>query len=70
MDEIGREKTILSSCNYFFEEFKLAIDILTSGTISFKPYITHELPIEKAVEAFNLVGNRIKSGALKVILKP
>ncbi|GAH37080.1 unnamed protein product, partial [marine sediment metagenome] len=30
----------------------------------------HELPIEKAVEAFNLVGNRIKSGALKVILKP
>ncbi len=70
MDELGREKTILSSCNYLFKEFKLAIDILTSGKISFKPYITHELPIEKAVEAFNLVGNRIKSGALKVILKP
>lgn len=69
MDEISRERIIRSSCNYLFPEFKMAIDLASSGKIDFGSFITHELPLTKAPEAFMVALDKNKSGALKVVLK-
>lgn len=70
MDELGKERSIQSSCNYLFPEFKMVIDLTASGKIDLKPYITHKLPLAQAPEAFALASDRTTSGALKVVLKP
>lgn len=70
MDELGREKSICSSCNFLPSEFRLAIDMVTSGKIDLKSYITHEMQLIKVREAFEIASDRIKSGALKIVLKP
>lgn len=45
----------------FDSEFSLAVDLLGKGLIDVKPLITATLPVEKAVEAFELATNRSRS---------
>ena len=48
----------------FHEEFALAIDLMKKGLVDLKPLVTHRLPMEKAVEAFEIAND--KSQAMKV----
>jgi L-idonate 5-dehydrogenase len=50
----------------FHEEFALAVDLMGRGLIDVKPLVTATLPIERAVEAFELASDR--SRAMKVQL--
>jgi len=42
----------------FHEEFATAVQLMQQGQINVKPLISHTLPIEKAVEAFELASDR------------
>ncbi|SHN07309.1 L-idonate 5-dehydrogenase [Roseibium suaedae] len=45
----------------FHEEFGLAVDLINRKRVNLKPLITGTFPIEQAVEAFELAGDRSKS---------
>lgn len=45
----------------FDQEFALAVELLGKGLIDVKPLITDTLPIERAVEAFELATDRSRS---------
>jgi L-idonate 5-dehydrogenase len=50
----------------FHEEFAWAVDMIGSGTIDLSPLLTATVPVERAVEAFDLAAD--KSKAIKVQL--
>jgi L-idonate 5-dehydrogenase len=50
----------------FHEEFQWAVDLIGSGRVDLSPMITASVPIDRAVEAFELAADR--SRAMKVQL--
>ena len=48
----------------FHEEFPLAVEFMRSGLVDLNPMISHTLTLDRAVEAFDLAGDR--SQAMKV----
>ena len=42
----------------FHEEFSMAVSLMRAGRIDVKPLISHTLPLEQAVEAFELASDR------------
>lgn len=61
----AREIELIGSFR-FHEEFGLAVDMLTSGRIDVTPILSEQFPAAKAIQAFNMAGDR--SRALKVHL--
>jgi threonine dehydrogenase-like Zn-dependent dehydrogenase len=51
----------------FHEEFETAIKLMQLGLIDVKPLISHTMPMEKAVEAFELASDR--AVAMKIQLR-
>ena len=47
--------------------FQLAVDFITRGEIDMAPFVTHQFPITKVQEAFELASSK-EDGALKVSL--
>lgn len=45
----------------FHEEFPVAIKLMQEGLIDVKPLITHTLPLDRAVEAFEIANDRSKA---------
>jgi L-idonate 5-dehydrogenase len=50
----------------FDDEFQLAVDMIGQGLVDLKPLVSATLPFDRAVEAFELAGDR--SRAMKVQL--
>ncbi len=42
----------------FHEEFVEAVELMKAGKVDLKPLISHTLPVEQAVEAFNIANDR------------
>ena len=42
----------------FDEEFELAVDLMGKGVVDVKPLLTHTIPFEQAVEAFETANDR------------
>jgi 2-desacetyl-2-hydroxyethyl bacteriochlorophyllide A dehydrogenase len=68
--QLSGERTIKSSSNYFFHDFQCALDLTAAGRLDLKPLITHRFPIDKAVEAFDVMLKKEKTQALKVVILP
>lgn len=64
------ERVIMTSANFKYEEYPIAMELLYSGRVQAEPLITHRFPIEQAVEAFQAADNKQASGAIKVIVNP
>ena len=45
--------------------FQLSVDFITRGDIDMEPFVTHQLPITRVQEAFDLASSK-EDGALKV----
>jgi len=67
---IAGEKLAMTSANFKYEEYPIAMELLYSGRVQAEPLITHRLPIEQGVEAFQAADNKAESGAIKVIINP
>jgi threonine dehydrogenase-like Zn-dependent dehydrogenase len=67
-DLYTKELTITTSYRSPFT-FQRAVDLVSSGRLSLKPLITHVLPLDDIVKAFDIVEER-KHGVIKAIIKP
>lgn len=58
MTQITVKELELRGSFRFHEEFPLAVEMIAKGLIAVKPLITHTIAFDKAVEAFELAGDR------------
>lgn len=70
LKDLSNERSISSVTNSPYLDFRQSIRMLEAGLINVKPLITHVLDMEEYKKGFDLLSQREKSGAVKVILKP
>ncbi|MGF1594486.1 MAG: L-idonate 5-dehydrogenase [Kiloniellaceae bacterium] len=58
MMQVTAKELELRGCFRFHEEFPLAVEMIAKGLIDVKPLITHTLGFDRALEAFELAGDR------------
>ena len=58
MMQITAKELDLRGSFRFHEEFSVAVDMMRSGLIDVKPLITHTMPFEEAVAAFEIANDR------------
>lgn len=51
-------------------EFRIALDMMSSGRIEAAPLITHRFPLDRISEAFAAADDKRSSGAIKVLVMP
>ena len=61
MMQITAKELDLRGSFRFHEEFTMAVNLMQSGRIDVKPLISHTLPLEDAVQAFELATDRSQS---------
>ena len=64
MQQVTVKELDLRGCFRFHEEFATAVTLMQKGLINVKPLITHTMPLEEAVQAFEIANDR--SQAIKV----
>ena len=70
LSELGGERAIRSSCNYFFHEFQMALDLAAAGKVRLGPLITDRFPLSEANSAFDLLLREGAMEAMKVVILP
>jgi L-idonate 5-dehydrogenase len=58
MQQVTVKELDLRGTFRFHEEFGWAVELMRAGLIDVKPLITHTLPLDDAVEAFRIAGDR------------
>jgi len=53
----------------FHAEFKTAVELMSAGLVDVKPLITHSLPMDSAIEAFNIAGQREKAMKAQILFQ-
>ncbi len=66
---LGSERTITTSSNAFYKDVEKAYQLIESGVIDVKPWITHRFPLEDFDKAFDLLLSDPKE-AYKVVFEP
>ena len=64
------QRVTMTSANFKYEDYPIAMELLYSGRVQAEPLITHRFPIEDALEAFEAADDKETSGAIKVIINP
>jgi 2-desacetyl-2-hydroxyethyl bacteriochlorophyllide A dehydrogenase len=65
---LSGERTIRTSSNAMYTDFPRVIELVSAGQVKVDPLITHHFDLSDAVKAFEVVCNKGKSGAVKVII--
>jgi 2-desacetyl-2-hydroxyethyl bacteriochlorophyllide A dehydrogenase len=68
-----RKELTITWCNSYStwegeSEYRVALDLLSSGRINAEPLITHHYPLEQIGDAFAAAADKRTSGALKVLV--
>lgn len=66
---LGSERKITTSSNAFYSDVEKAYELLSTGAIDVKPWITHKLSLEEFATAFEMLTKSPKS-AYKVVFEP
>lgn len=66
---LGSERTLTTSSNAHYRDLSEAFELLDSGSVDVKPWITHRLPLEEHQQAFELLSQSPKA-AYKVVFEP
>jgi L-idonate 5-dehydrogenase len=64
MQQVTTKELDLRGSFRFHEEFPLAVELMQAGLVDLKPLITHTVPLDDAVKAFDTANDR--SRAVKV----
>ena len=67
---LAGQRAVMTSANFKYSEWPVALELLFSGRIKAEPLITHRFPISQGIEAFQVADLKDKSGAIKVIINP
>lgn len=70
MGLIGGEKTITCSANHLYEDYVIGVELMASGQVKVKPFITHLMDLEDYEEAFKMLLQKEEHGVIKIVLKP
>jgi threonine dehydrogenase-like Zn-dependent dehydrogenase len=65
---LAGERLITTSANNTYPDFQAALDLMAAGRLQTAPLITHVLPLEEAVRAFEIAAHKAAHGALKVVV--
>jgi len=69
-----REVDLIGASSYAYwgnvAEFKIALDLLSSGRVDAKSLVTQRFPLERINEGFEAFANKRETGAIKVVLTP
>lgn len=68
--QLAGERQITTSANFAYPDFQMALDLLAAGRVKAGPIITHVLPLDEAVRAFEIAAHKEQHGALKVVITP
>lgn len=66
---LGSERSFTTSSNAFYRDLSEAFELLNTGTLDVKPWITHKFPLEDYQKAFDLLLKDPKE-AYKVVFEP
>jgi len=67
---LAGERIITTSANNLFPEYSIAVELMASGKVKVKPFITHIFKLDEVNEAFNVAINKEEYEAIKVVLVP
>jgi len=67
---LSGEKSITSSANNLYHEYTIAVNLLASGRVKVRPFITHIFSLDEIHEAFEIALHKDKYDAIKVVVKP
>jgi len=68
--DLSGERIVTSSSNNLYHEYTVAVNLLSSGRVQVKPFITHTFRLDEVEEAFHVAIHKEEYEAIKVILKP
>lgn len=69
-DLLAGEHSLITSANYLYPDFQTAIDLMESKRVKVRPMITHRFPLREIKKAFQIMEDKKKYAAVKVILFP
>ena len=67
---LSAERTITSAANNRYADFPQAIDLLSRGEVRVAPLVTHRFPLAQAAKAFDVMANKEREKAYKIVLHP
>jgi 2-desacetyl-2-hydroxyethyl bacteriochlorophyllide A dehydrogenase len=68
--DLASERTITSSANYQFDDFQKTLDLAASGALALSDLITHHVTLDAVNDGFQLLRDKERTGALKVVVVP
>jgi L-iditol 2-dehydrogenase len=69
LDVTVKEIQIRGSYGYTTDDFKQAVELISTRKVKVKPFISHILPLSDITKGFEILSNE-KENAIKVLLKP
>ncbi len=67
---LSGERILTSSANNLYHEYTIAVNLLGSGKVKVKPFITHVFSLDEIEEAFKVAIHKEDYDAIKVVVKP
>ena len=67
---LSGERLITSSANNLYHEYTVAVELLSSGRVKVRPFITHIFSLDEIEEAFKIALNKEDYDAIKIVIKP
>ena len=67
---LAGERVVTTSANNLFPEYTVAVNLLSSGRVKVKPFITHVFSLDDVEEAMNVAMRKEEYEAIKVVLVP
>lgn len=70
MEVVGGEKVLTCSANHLYEDYVIGVELLASGKVKVKPFITHVMKLDEYKHAFDMLLHKEEYRAMKIVLKP
>jgi len=67
---LGSERVLRTSSNSLFSDYQAALDLTASGRVKTAAMVTHRFPLDRVTEAFDVLFDKERTGAVKAIILP
>jgi threonine dehydrogenase-like Zn-dependent dehydrogenase len=65
---LSGERLVTRSANNPYGDFEGAIGLMSGGEVNVKSLVTHRFPVSRAAEVFEVMANKDRTGAYKIVL--
>jgi threonine dehydrogenase-like Zn-dependent dehydrogenase len=67
---LGSERVLRTSSNSLFRDYQVALDLTASGQVKTAAMVTHRFPLDRVNEAFDVLFDKERTGAVKAVILP